>query len=222
MRIRACGSVLPVSLALAAFSVAGMPGTAFSQAAQYPMGPLKPGVSFLQGDIYSRQARSAEECAELCEQEMRCRAMTFIISQQRCWIKDRIRPTALSSDMVSATKQASAATDVRILDFSVGPPFNRSERLSFDLRIKNYNSMPSTFDAYCHWKCPVGLVRSWGADVQRSAYLSPGEARNYRIDTYSVGCEPEPGIMDMTCSIDMKVSGEKKLMHSLTKQVQLP
>lgn len=69
------------------------------------MGPLQRGISYNQGDIYDRPATSAEECSRLCYNDNRCKAMTFIISQQRCWIKDRVNPTAQSSDMISAVRQ---------------------------------------------------------------------------------------------------------------------
>ena len=70
-----------------------------------PMGPLERGISYNQGDIYDRPSSSPEQCSQLCYNDNRCRAMTFIISQQRCWIKDRVLATAQSSDMVSAVKQ---------------------------------------------------------------------------------------------------------------------
>lgn len=69
-----------------------------------PMGPLQRGISYNQGDIYDRPASSPEQCSLLCLNDDRCTAVTFIISQQRCWIKDRVLATAQSSDMVSAVK----------------------------------------------------------------------------------------------------------------------
>ena len=74
-------------------------------AVKVEMGPLEPGISFNGGDIYDRPAASAEACANLCANEDRCRAVTFIISQQRCWLKDRVNPSAQSNDMISARKQ---------------------------------------------------------------------------------------------------------------------
>ena len=68
------------------------------------MGPLEPGISYSQGDIYDRPAGSPEECVQLCSNDDRCRAVTYIISQQRCWLKDRVNPAQLSSDMISAKK----------------------------------------------------------------------------------------------------------------------
>lgn len=68
------------------------------------MGPLEPGISYSQGDIYDRPATSAEQCVQLCSNDNRCRAVTYIISQQRCWLKDRVNPTQMSSDMISAKK----------------------------------------------------------------------------------------------------------------------
>jgi hypothetical protein len=71
-----------------------------------PMGALQPGTSYNQGDIYDRPASSAEECSTMCYNDNRCRAMTFIISQQRCWIKDKVTgDVGHSPDMVSALRQ---------------------------------------------------------------------------------------------------------------------
>jgi len=69
-----------------------------------PMGALEQGVSYSGGDIYDRPASSAEQCATLCANDDRCRAVTFIISQQRCWLKGSINPAQYSNDMISARK----------------------------------------------------------------------------------------------------------------------
>jgi len=69
-----------------------------------PMGPLERGVSYSGGDLYDRPASSAEQCVQLCRNDDRCRAITFIISQQRCWVKGSINPPQQSSDMISARK----------------------------------------------------------------------------------------------------------------------
>jgi hypothetical protein len=70
------------------------------------MGPLQPGISYNQGDLYDRPASSPQQCSQLCYNDDRCRAVTFVISQQRCWIKDRVNPTSSSPDMISALKQS--------------------------------------------------------------------------------------------------------------------
>lgn len=69
-----------------------------------PMGPLEHGVSYSQGDLYDRAASSPEQCVQLCSNDDRCRAVTFIISQQRCWVKGTINAPQQSSDMISARK----------------------------------------------------------------------------------------------------------------------
>jgi PAN domain len=71
-----------------------------------PMGPLERGVSYNGGDLYDRPADNPEACAQLCANDDRCRAVTFIISQKRCWVKERINASAPSVDMVSSRKQA--------------------------------------------------------------------------------------------------------------------
>ena len=68
------------------------------------MGALEQGVSYSGGDIYDRPASSAEQCATLCANDDRCRAVTFIISQQRCWLKGSITSAQYSNDMISARK----------------------------------------------------------------------------------------------------------------------
>jgi len=51
------------------------------------MGSLEPGISYNQGDLYDRPAPSAAACSAICYNDDRCIAMTWIESQQRCWIK---------------------------------------------------------------------------------------------------------------------------------------
>jgi len=70
-----------------------------------PMGQLEPGLSYSGGDMYDRPSSSAQQCVQICANDDRCRAVTFIISQQRCWVKDRINVPQPSSDMVSSRKQ---------------------------------------------------------------------------------------------------------------------
>ncbi len=70
-----------------------------------PMGPLESGVSYSGGDIYDRPTHSPEECSKLCDNDDRCIAVTFIISQQRCWLKNKVNAPQQSSDVVSAQKQ---------------------------------------------------------------------------------------------------------------------
>lgn len=70
------------------------------------MGPLMEGQGFMGGTDYrSTQVASAAECAALCENEDACKAMTFIISQKMCWLKNALTATAATPDMVSAVKQ---------------------------------------------------------------------------------------------------------------------
>jgi hypothetical protein len=70
------------------------------------MGGLQDNLAFVHSDIESdgRHASSAAVCSLDCQFNPRCRAMTFIKSQQTCWLKDSVPSTAASSDMVSAVK----------------------------------------------------------------------------------------------------------------------
>jgi hypothetical protein len=80
-------------------------GTPPSQKFTGQMGPLERGISYSGGDMYDRPSQSPEECSKLCFNDDRCRAATFIISQQRCWLKNQVNAPQQSSDMVSARKQ---------------------------------------------------------------------------------------------------------------------
>ncbi len=74
------------------------------------MSGLESGRSYNQGDIYSRKADSPLKCAEICLDEPRCKAMTYIKSQRLCWIKDRLTGRrGRSSDMISALKLGGAS-----------------------------------------------------------------------------------------------------------------
>lgn len=70
------------------------------------MGPLEEGVSYNQGDLYDQPSSSPQQCALFCYNDDRCVAITFIKSQQRCWIKSSIGPVGRSGDMVSSRKVA--------------------------------------------------------------------------------------------------------------------
>ena len=78
--------------------------TGYTRIALGPMGSLEPGISYNQGDLYDRPSPTAQQCASLCYNDNRCIAMTFIPSQQRCWIKGSIGPIGRSNDMVSARR----------------------------------------------------------------------------------------------------------------------
>jgi len=69
-----------------------------------PMGPLEPGISYSQGDMYDRPSSTAQQCATLCYNDYRCLAATYIDSQQRCWLKNSIGPIGRSTDMTSSRR----------------------------------------------------------------------------------------------------------------------
>src|SRR6266545_3523108 len=82
------------------------------------MGPLEYGKAYLQADIYSKPSGSPEECATLCKNDVRCKAMTYIKSQRLCWIKNAVPAAASSPDMISAAKQT--VTMIRPLPYRPG------------------------------------------------------------------------------------------------------
>jgi hypothetical protein len=48
--------------------------------------------------------RSGASCAARCAADARCNAMTFILSQQTCWLKSSSGTRTETPDMVSAVK----------------------------------------------------------------------------------------------------------------------
>ena len=69
-----------------------------------PMGPLEVGISYNQGDMYDNPAASAQDCAKMCADDDRCLAVTYIVSQKRCWVKNTILSAGASPDMISSRK----------------------------------------------------------------------------------------------------------------------
>jgi hypothetical protein len=70
------------------------------------MGPLEYGLSYNQGDMYDKPANSAEECSNRCYNDDRCIAVTYVVDQNRCWLKKSIGPIGKSPQMISARKLA--------------------------------------------------------------------------------------------------------------------
>lgn len=73
------------------------------------MDPLQAGIN-LQGCDFSSIATTssnAADCAELCRTNVDCRAMTFVVSRNTCWLKRGVpQPAPIGGpDYVSAVKQ---------------------------------------------------------------------------------------------------------------------
>lgn len=68
------------------------------------MGPLVEGLAYRQADYRSASVASADDCSALCRDEERCVAMTFVVSQKLCWLKDSVPATANHRDYISAVK----------------------------------------------------------------------------------------------------------------------
>jgi hypothetical protein len=71
------------------------------------MTPLKTGENRAGQDFNNGEtASSAAECSARCAADGRCKAMTFITQQNRCWLKSEIpAPSRGNDDMVSAIKR---------------------------------------------------------------------------------------------------------------------
>lgn len=73
------------------------------------MGPLQVGIN-LQGndyDAFGKQAENAQLCAEMCRTDENCKAMTYVISLKRCWLKPGVPPASANPDMISSIAQYS-------------------------------------------------------------------------------------------------------------------
>lgn len=76
---------------------------------RFVMGALQYDKAFIGRDLSSSgtPASSPEDCSNLCMNDDRCHAMTYIKSQQLCWLKSSSDGgSAQTSDMISAVKQA--------------------------------------------------------------------------------------------------------------------
>jgi len=73
-----------------------------------PMGPLQPGVDFGHSDINPKgwsSVPSAEICSYMCYARDDCKAMSYVISNQSCWLKYAVPAPGKEADMISAVKQ---------------------------------------------------------------------------------------------------------------------
>lgn len=70
------------------------------------MGPLEFNTNRNQSDLerIPHAANNPEECANLCRDDPRCAAMTFVRSQGACWLKYTKPEPTTNPDMVSAVK----------------------------------------------------------------------------------------------------------------------
>jgi len=70
------------------------------------MGPLEIGVN-RQGndfDAFGIHTDNEQLCAEECRNQASCKAMTYVKSKSRCWLKAAVPPPTADADMVSAIK----------------------------------------------------------------------------------------------------------------------
>lgn len=73
------------------------------------MGPLEVGINRQGMDMSDNgvSAENAETCSNMCRADIKCRAMTYVISLKTCWLKAGMPPPAPPGgpDYVSAQKQ---------------------------------------------------------------------------------------------------------------------
>jgi hypothetical protein len=72
------------------------------------MGPLQPGVDFGHSDLNKKgwsSVPSAEVCSFMCYARPDCKAMSYVVSNQSCWLKSEVPAPGKEADMISAVKQ---------------------------------------------------------------------------------------------------------------------
>lgn len=69
------------------------------------MGALQDNTSFADNDMYYRITISPDDCAAQCVSDTSCAAVTFVKSQQKCWLKSRVGVSQYSTDMISSVKK---------------------------------------------------------------------------------------------------------------------
>jgi hypothetical protein len=70
------------------------------------VGPLEARTNRQGNDInpYGLAADNPQMCAQMCAQNDKCDAMTFIESTHSCWLKHGVPPSSPNPDMISAVK----------------------------------------------------------------------------------------------------------------------
>ena len=73
-----------------------------------PMGPLEFSVGYEGNDLHPKGTLllgSAQACANRCYEALDCKAMTYIRSTRRCWLKSAAGNRVEANDEVSAVKR---------------------------------------------------------------------------------------------------------------------
>ena len=63
-------------------------------------------TSYSGGDYKSEPAANSNVCVEECQAETQCRAETYIISTNTCWLKTSVPPAQHAPDFISWVKGA--------------------------------------------------------------------------------------------------------------------
>ena len=73
-----------------------------------PMGPLQRGFGLDHSDADPTKwvhLTTPEACSDLCYNDAGCKAMTYVISNQSCWVKYRVPTISANADEVSAIRE---------------------------------------------------------------------------------------------------------------------
>lgn len=77
------------------------------------MSPLEYGIN-LQGydfDAYGKAAGNEQLCAEMCKNDEKCDAMTYVKPTGLCWLKHGVPPRSTDPNMVSSVKKRDNSPD---------------------------------------------------------------------------------------------------------------
>jgi len=72
------------------------------------MGPLQRGFGLDHNDSDPAKwvhLTTPEACSDLCYNDAACKAMTYVISNQSCWLKYRVPAISTNADEVSAIRE---------------------------------------------------------------------------------------------------------------------
>lgn len=104
--------------------------------------PEERGYDHRHGDYDDFRADDVAECRRACERARRCRAYTFNLRTEMCYLKDRVNPIERNIDMVTGSKERWEEPDE---DFS--------EEEGYDYRGGDYHSFRSSGVRECRREC---------------------------------------------------------------------
>jgi hypothetical protein len=105
--------------------------------------PEERGYDHRHGDYDDFRADDVAECRRACERDRRCRAYTFNLRTEMCYLKDKVNPIQRNTDMVTGSKERRAE--------EIDDDFSEEE--GYDYRGGDYHSFRSRGVRECRREC---------------------------------------------------------------------